>query len=246
MYPFLLCAQVGGTSASLVPPSGTVLWSDLSVTGLGQDFRTAVEIPHTGDILIIVNSTVARMNAATSTVLWRLPLSTTAVCNMWSLHLTATGAAAGNNLVAMVWCTSNYHNISVVAFDPSSPTVAPEPLWSRDVRTGDLPQTTVSGNALLVSCSVSYVGVVATAWRITDGHLLFNLTVVPDVSNSECGKHDSKKKCLAFPKGCFWDTGERGCYAVDWFAAAVALVDSGSSRSADVDTGAQQTAIIST
>lgn len=234
LAPLLLVAEDGSAPGELLAgrrshdaaPSGTLLWSNVSEMGAGQEFDSARTLPG-GDVLLLVPSCAAatlcgvqlgRLRPSTGALVWSTPQPG----GRWSLALGGVASAP----VAVIWA-DRADSTAVRAYDASTG----ELLWNQDVLLSESPiPIAVSRTALLAAGAVSNrgteLGVRAVALSLTDGSVLLNESVVKDNTTFRaCNSYDEKAACQSH--GCGWSLRLNQCDRVDYFARSVAVVKNG-------------------
>jgi outer membrane protein assembly factor BamB len=237
LAPLLLVAEAGGAPGELLArthdaaPSGTLLWSNVSEMGAGQEFDSVLALPG-GDVLLLVprcatatscGVQLGRLRPSTGSLVWSAPQPS----GRWSLALGGVASAP----VAVVW--ADRADITTVrAYDTNTG----ELLWNRDVLLSEAPiPIAVSSTALLAAGAVSNrgteLGVRAVALSLTDGSVLLNESVVKDNTTFRgCNSYDGKAACQSH--GCGWNLRLNQCDRVDYFARSVAVVKNGTAAAA--------------
>ena len=217
----------GPAAASLGPPSGALLWSNVSEAGMGQDFSSAMVLPGGGgDVLLLVPDCdtgpcdthhLGRLRSSTGALKWGVPQPP----GFTALALAGAEAAP----VAVVW-TTQMSGTAIRAHDATSGQL----IWERDNLLLDDPAIAVSTDAFfvtgVVTGAVSELGVRAIALSLQDGSVLLNATVAEDnTTNSACAGHNGKLTCQRC--GCAWNPTLGQCQRIDWYARSATLVRPG-------------------
>ena len=234
MLPAALALAATTTATTAAPPSGSLLWANVSEAGLGASFASAVALPTHADVLLLGSgATVQRLHPPTGKLLWSTPLSQLGLPSVRGAQ--AATLAVGPTLelgrpsskpIALVW-SSNTDSTAAAAVDVESG----QPLWSAPLLLpfDELGKFSFEGGVFLGFGQVGSVAASraqATAVALTRfGHqTMFNVTVAS--MNANCSDAQSEGKCKA-QQGCSWDDNSGGrprCVAVgDWYASVASL-----------------------
>ena len=228
-----LTAEHVAAAPPALPPSGALLWSNVSEAGMGQDFESALLLP-CGDVLLPIPDCDAapctvhlgRLRPSTGEHVWRFPQPPDA--GAWSLAL------AGADVAVVSTSQRSSSPTAVRAYNATSGQL----LWEKHrLSLGDSSDKpfAVSTSAFLGAGAISEppphagveLGVRAIALSVKDGSVLLNATVANDnTTSSACARHGDKQTCQRH--GCAWNPTLDQCQGIDWYPRSAALVDHGS------------------
>jgi hypothetical protein len=225
-----LPAAAARPGAGGLVPSGTLLWSNFSEAGMGQDFSSALPLPG-GDVLLAVPQCTAartcgmqlgRLRPSTGALMWSA--SPPADGGPWSLAL-GGAASAPIAILSRGLSFSSSGSPAVRAYETDSGQL----MWKQDHLPFNEPPgpLAVSRTTLLVTGALSVrgieLGVRAIALSLTDGSVLLNRSVAHDNTTfSICNGYSEKTACQRH--GCAWSLYLGQCDRIDWFALSAALV----------------------
>ena len=211
-------------------PSGTLLWSNVSEAGMGQDFSSALPLPG-GDVLLAVPQCAAartcgmqlgRLRPSTGALVWSVSPPTDG--GPWSLVL-GGAASAPIAILSRGLSFSSSGSPAVRAYETDSGQL----MWKQDHLPFNEPPAplAVSRTTLLVTGALSVrgveLGVRAIALSLTDGSVLLNRSVAQDNTTfSICSGYSEKTACQSH--GCAWNLYLGQCDRIDWFALSATLV----------------------
>jgi hypothetical protein len=228
-----------GLAAASAPPSGSLLWANVSEAGLGASFASAVALPAGADVLLLGGGgsgtgALQRLHPPTGKLLWSTPLPQ---LGLPSIRGASATVAVGPTLelgrpsskpIALVWVPLPGQNgldkdsTAAAAVDVESG----QPLWSAPLLMpfDELGEFSFQRGVFLGFGKVGSFGPGSRAQAIAVavtrfGHqTMFNVTVAS--MNANCSGSQSEGKCKA-QQGCSWD--DPNCYAGDWYASVASL-----------------------
>lgn len=246
-------ADAAGAAASTGPPSGSLLWSNVSEGGPGLQFASsAAPLGAAGDVLLIGTSAsgapaINRLHAATGEIVWSLALKGTGLDSVTLGADISLSVLADDDPVLVAWAsvggsTSFGGSTTVIGVDVETGSLG----WTFHLPFDEMGKFSFSGGIFLGFGSPAgnfpamKEGLRATAYTIEhdSATLLLNVSGIgSSASGQRCSSHQSRSSCLA-QDGCGWDSLGGGCGAADWYPGMASLV-----QSSPVDGSSQATTL---
>eukprot|EP01052_Picozoa_sp_SAG31_P051516 SAG31_NODE_12265_length_954_cov_1.010526_1_plen_294_part_01 len=214
------------------PPSGSLLWSNVSEAGLGLMFASsAVPLGASGDVLLVGPSAsgaaaINRLQAATGEILWSLPLKGAGLSSAASLSVGAPFGDPKGPPVLVAWASGS-ESTTVIGVDVKTG----DQRWNFSLPFDEMGRYTFTDGVFMGfgnPIPMTRHDVVLTAYSIGSGKteddgatLLLNVSV--GISADSCGSHQIRPSCLAHV-GCGWDSLGGECRAATWYSGVGSLI----------------------